>query len=62
MVAVLGYDAATMKDNVDTASSLADLDEEESKKKPYLAAFDSPTDIGVSGSRRYPHQPYRDLG
>lgn len=54
MVAVSGCDAAAVKDYVDTASSLADLDEEEFKKL-YLAAFKSPTDIGVS-------EPHRDLG
>nr|ART89046.1 polyene polyketide synthase 1 [Agaricomycetes sp.] len=51
MVAVSGCDAATVKDYVDAASSLAELDEEESKKL-YLAAFNSPTDIGVSGSEK----------
>lgn len=51
MVAVSGCDAAAVKDYVDAASSLADLDEEESKKL-YLAAFNSPTDIGVSGSEK----------
>ncbi|KZT06920.1 polyketide synthase [Laetiporus sulphureus 93-53] len=49
MVAISGCDADAVRDYVDAASSLANLSKEEASKL-YMAAFNSPTDIGVSGS------------
>ena len=49
MVAISGCDAGTVRDYIDAASSLAPASGPESKRL-YIAAFNSPTDIGVSGS------------
>ncbi|PCH43245.1 ketoacyl-synt-domain-containing protein, partial [Wolfiporia cocos MD-104 SS10] len=49
MVAISGCDADDVRDYIEAASALSELSEEESAKL-YMAAFNSPTDIGVSGS------------
>ena len=49
MVAISGCDADTVGDYIEAASSLADTSRSESKRL-YMAAFNSPTDISVSGS------------
>jgi fatty acid synthase, animal type len=49
MVAISGCDADTMRDYIDAACLLAGISEKESKTL-YMAAFNSPTDIGISGS------------
>src|ERR1700691_3126326 len=49
MVAISGCDADTVRDYIEAASSLADTSRPESKRL-YMAAFNSPTDISVSGS------------
>jgi fatty acid synthase len=48
MVAISGCDADAVRDHIEAAISLSDAEEGEGKKL-YVAAFNSPTDIGVSG-------------
>jgi fatty acid synthase len=49
MVAISGCDADAVRDHINAASSLADISETEPKAL-HMAGFNSPTDIGVSGS------------
>ena len=49
MVAISGCDADTVRDYIDRVSALAGISEAE-QQRLYVAAFNSPTDIGVSGS------------
>jgi malonyl CoA-acyl carrier protein transacylase len=49
MVAISGCDADTVHNHINAASSLADISEAEPKVL-HMAAFNSPTDFGVSGS------------
>jgi|SRR5882762_4532330 len=49
MVAISGCDADILRDYINAAYSLADISETEPKGL-YMAAFNSPIDIGVSGS------------
>ena len=51
MVAVSGCNAAAVRDHIDAASTLSDQADGE-EKKLYMAAFNSPTDIGVSGAEK----------
>lgn len=49
MVAISGCDADAVRDHADTALALAEYDEHEVDQL-YMAAFNSTSDIGVSGS------------
>jgi fatty acid synthase len=48
MVAISGCDADAVRDHIEAAISLSDAEEGEGKQL-YVAAYNSPTDIGVSG-------------
>ncbi|CCM04590.1 uncharacterized protein FIBRA_06771 [Fibroporia radiculosa] len=54
MVAVSGCDAEKVRDHAETAITLAGLDVDSAGRPPlFLASFNSPTDIGVSGPEKH---------
>ncbi|CCM06115.1 uncharacterized protein FIBRA_08364 [Fibroporia radiculosa] len=53
MVAVSGCDADKVRDHAETAITLAGLDVDSASGQLFLASFNSPTDIGVSGSEKH---------